>query len=65
MASQNMTVGELSSFLMYTFWIGISIAGNAHMHTCAFFLLYEFPSFILYCLHLCDGLMCRSEFVLL
>lgn len=27
MASQNMTVGELSSFLMYTFWVGISVAG--------------------------------------
>uniref|UniRef100_A0A3Q2Y0M4 ATP binding cassette subfamily B member 10 n=1 Tax=Hippocampus comes TaxID=109280 RepID=A0A3Q2Y0M4_HIPCM len=27
MASQHMTVGELSSFLMYTFWVGISIAG--------------------------------------
>lgn len=27
-ASQHMTVGELSSFLMYTFWVGISIAGN-------------------------------------
>ncbi|TKS69973.1 ATP-binding cassette sub-family B member 10, mitochondrial [Collichthys lucidus] len=26
MASQHMTVGELSSFLMYTFWVGISIA---------------------------------------
>lgn len=28
MASQHMTVGELSSFLMYTFWVGISIAGK-------------------------------------
>lgn len=28
MASQHMTVGELSSFLLYTFWVGISIAGN-------------------------------------
>ncbi|KAJ0002206.1 hypothetical protein NQD34_002002 [Periophthalmus magnuspinnatus] len=27
MASQHMTVGELSSFLMYTFWVGISVAG--------------------------------------
>lgn len=27
-ASQHMTVGELSSFLLYTFWVGISIAGN-------------------------------------
>ncbi|KAF7669395.1 hypothetical protein LDENG_00193230 [Lucifuga dentata] len=27
MANQHMTVGELSSFLMYTFWVGISIAG--------------------------------------
>ncbi|XP_056268272.1 ATP-binding cassette sub-family B member 10, mitochondrial isoform X2 [Pseudoliparis swirei] len=27
MACQHMTVGELSSFLMYTFWVGISIAG--------------------------------------
>lgn len=30
MASQHMTVGELSSFLMYTFWVGISIAGDRH-----------------------------------
>lgn len=28
MASHHMTVGELSSFLMYTFWVGISIAGE-------------------------------------
>lgn len=27
-ASQHMTVGELSSFMLYTFWVGISIAGN-------------------------------------
>lgn len=33
MASQHMTVGELSSFLLYTFWVGISIAGNIHKHT--------------------------------
>lgn len=33
MASQHMSVGELSSFLMYTFWVGISIAGNAGMQT--------------------------------
>lgn len=33
MVSQHMTVGELSSFLMYTFWVGISVAGNTHMHT--------------------------------
>ena len=36
MASQHMTVGELSAFLMYTFWVGISIAGNTHTeHACA------------------------------
>uniref|UniRef100_A0A8C7UAA0 ATP-binding cassette sub-family B member 10, mitochondrial n=1 Tax=Oncorhynchus mykiss TaxID=8022 RepID=A0A8C7UAA0_ONCMY len=29
MASEHMTVGELSSFLMYAFWVGISIAGRA------------------------------------
>lgn len=28
MASQHLSVGELSSFLMYTFWVGISIAGK-------------------------------------
>ncbi|TMS12901.1 ATP-binding cassette sub-family B member 10, mitochondrial [Larimichthys crocea] len=33
MASQNMTVGELSSFLMYTFWIGISIAGLSSFYS--------------------------------
>lgn len=32
MASQHMTVGELSSFLMYTFWVGISIAGSTCLH---------------------------------
>jgi len=35
MANQHMTVGELSSFLMYTFWVGISIAGNTHTVACA------------------------------
>ncbi|XP_061820270.1 ATP-binding cassette sub-family B member 10, mitochondrial [Nerophis lumbriciformis] len=33
MASQHMTVGELSSFLMYTFWVGISIAGLSTFYT--------------------------------
>lgn len=28
MASEAMTVGQLSSFLMYSFWVGISIAGE-------------------------------------
>ena len=28
MANQHMTMGELSSFLMYAFWVGISIAGT-------------------------------------
>lgn len=28
MGSEHMTVGELSSFLMYAFWVGISIAGK-------------------------------------
>lgn len=27
MGSAHMTVGELSSFLMYAFWVGLSIAG--------------------------------------
>lgn len=27
MGSAYMTVGELSSFLMYAFWVGISIGG--------------------------------------
>jgi hypothetical protein len=31
MASEHMTVGELSSFLMYAFWVGISIAGRAYI----------------------------------
>ncbi|KAM8894745.1 ATP-binding cassette sub-family B member 10, mitochondrial [Spinachia spinachia] len=33
MACQHMTVGELSSFLMYTFWVGISIAGLSSFYT--------------------------------
>ncbi|XP_037602979.1 ATP-binding cassette sub-family B member 10, mitochondrial [Sebastes umbrosus] len=33
MASQHMTVGELSSFLMYTFWVGISIAGMSSFYS--------------------------------
>ncbi len=28
MASEAMTVGQLSAFLMYAFWVGISIAGE-------------------------------------
>uniref|UniRef100_A0A3B3X5I7 ATP-binding cassette, sub-family B (MDR/TAP), member 10 n=1 Tax=Poecilia mexicana TaxID=48701 RepID=A0A3B3X5I7_9TELE len=32
-ASQYMTVGELSSFLMYTFWVGISIAGLSSFYS--------------------------------
>ncbi|XP_024151894.1 ATP-binding cassette sub-family B member 10, mitochondrial isoform X1 [Oryzias melastigma] len=32
-ASQHMTVGELSSFLMYTFWVGISIAGLSSFYS--------------------------------
>ena len=28
MANQHMTMGALSSFLMYAFWVGISIAGT-------------------------------------
>ncbi|KAM4744077.1 ATP-binding cassette sub-family B member 10, mitochondrial [Anableps anableps] len=32
-ASQDMTVGELSSFLMYTFWVGISIAGLSSFYS--------------------------------
>lgn len=28
MGSEHMTIGELSSFLMYAFWVGISIAGE-------------------------------------
>lgn len=33
MASEHMTVGELSSFLMYAFWVGISIAGMSSFYT--------------------------------
>lgn len=33
MASQAMTVGELSSFLMYTFWVGLSISGLSSFYS--------------------------------
>ncbi|KAM4602918.1 ATP-binding cassette sub-family B member 10, mitochondrial [Polymixia lowei] len=33
MANQHMTVGELSSFLMYAFWVGISIAGMSSFYS--------------------------------
>ncbi|XP_041649367.1 ATP-binding cassette sub-family B member 10, mitochondrial [Cheilinus undulatus] len=33
MADQHITVGELSSFLMYTFWVGISIAGLSSFYS--------------------------------
>ncbi|XP_029281156.1 ATP-binding cassette sub-family B member 10, mitochondrial [Cottoperca gobio] len=33
MANQHMTVGELSAFLMYTFWVGISIAGLSSFYS--------------------------------
>nr|XP_046240118.1 ATP-binding cassette sub-family B member 10, mitochondrial [Scatophagus argus] len=33
MASHHMSVGELSSFLMYTFWVGISIAGLSSFYS--------------------------------
>ncbi|KAK2854186.1 hypothetical protein Q5P01_006847 [Channa striata] len=33
MASQHMTVGDLSSFLMYTFWVGISVAGMSSFYS--------------------------------
>ncbi|KAM6977427.1 ATP-binding cassette sub-family B member 10, mitochondrial [Aplochiton taeniatus] len=32
MATEHMTVGELSSFLMYAFWVGISIAGMSSFY---------------------------------
>ncbi|KAL2083692.1 hypothetical protein ACEWY4_021465 [Coilia grayii] len=32
-ASEHMTVGQLSSFLMYTFWVGISIAGFSSFYS--------------------------------
>ncbi|XP_012669761.2 ATP-binding cassette sub-family B member 10, mitochondrial [Clupea harengus] len=32
-ASEQMTVGELSSFLMYTFWVGISVAGFSSFYS--------------------------------
>lgn len=32
MGSEHMTVGELTSFLMYAFWVGISIAGKNKLH---------------------------------
>lgn len=30
MGSAHMTVGELSSFLMYAFWVGLSIGGISY-----------------------------------
>ncbi|XP_046886148.1 ATP-binding cassette sub-family B member 10, mitochondrial [Hypomesus transpacificus] len=33
MANEHMTVGELSSFLMYAFWVGISIAGMSSFYS--------------------------------
>ncbi|XP_048060775.1 ATP-binding cassette sub-family B member 10, mitochondrial [Megalobrama amblycephala] len=33
MASEAMTVGQLSSFLMYSFWVGISIAGFSSFYS--------------------------------
>ncbi|XP_059927038.1 ATP-binding cassette sub-family B member 10, mitochondrial [Gadus macrocephalus] len=33
MANQHMTMGELSSFLMYAFWVGISIAGMSSFYS--------------------------------
>ncbi|XP_062850912.1 ATP-binding cassette sub-family B member 10, mitochondrial [Trichomycterus rosablanca] len=33
MASEHLTVGELSSFLMYSFWVGISIAGFSSFYS--------------------------------
>uniref|UniRef100_A0AAR2L9I9 ATP-binding cassette, sub-family B (MDR/TAP), member 10 n=1 Tax=Pygocentrus nattereri TaxID=42514 RepID=A0AAR2L9I9_PYGNA len=33
MASEHMTVGELTSFLMYAFWVGISIAGFSSFYS--------------------------------
>lgn len=47
MASQHLSVGELSSFLMYTFWVGISIAGKLPIFTlceiCAAFVAVTMP----------------------
>lgn len=42
MASEAMTVGQLSSFLMYAFWVGISIAGESKSleHYSAYFIQY-------------------------
>ncbi|KAI4874632.1 hypothetical protein NFI96_031128 [Prochilodus magdalenae] len=33
MASEHLTVGEVSSFLMYAFWVGISIAGLSSFYS--------------------------------
>uniref|UniRef100_W5NEH3 ATP binding cassette subfamily B member 10 n=1 Tax=Lepisosteus oculatus TaxID=7918 RepID=W5NEH3_LEPOC len=33
MASEHMTVGELSSFLMYAFWVGVSISGLSSFYS--------------------------------
>ncbi|XP_076582259.1 ATP-binding cassette sub-family B member 10, mitochondrial isoform X2 [Chaetodon auriga] len=33
MANQHMTVGELSSFLLYTFWVGFSITGLSSFYS--------------------------------
>lgn len=59
MAYQHLSVGELSSFLMYTFWVGISIAGKLPMlifTSCPFMPVpYQTQGLIFY----------RSEFFLL
>ncbi|XP_023369667.1 ATP-binding cassette sub-family B member 10, mitochondrial [Otolemur garnettii] len=34
MGSAHMTVGELSSFLMYAFWVGVSIGGIINISSC-------------------------------
>ncbi|XP_034043522.1 ATP-binding cassette sub-family B member 10, mitochondrial [Thalassophryne amazonica] len=33
MANQHMTAGELSSFLMYTFWVGLSVSGMSSFYS--------------------------------
>ena len=76
MASQHMTVGELSSFLMYTFWVGISIAGNTKTYCACIYTFLSFESLSVLCKSACtvpmvansvviSCLMGRSEFILL
>lgn len=66
MASQHMTVGELSSFLMYTFWVGISIAGKTSTQISSSALFASVRTLFVLMWWLCGVcVVCRSELVLL